>query len=96
MYPQLTVANKAAEAGEKQYGTSSGEAGGPPAPPTYEEATGAGEKGMSVSQKELSFLHSSLLMNKSVKKQLTIYCVCACVELVSRHQRQPLLQWGLS
>ncbi|XP_013991384.1 protein lifeguard 2 isoform X1 [Salmo salar] len=41
---KLTVANKAAEAGEKQYGTSSGEAGGPPAPPTYEEATGAGEK----------------------------------------------------
>uniref|UniRef100_A0A8C7PG48 Protein lifeguard 2 n=1 Tax=Oncorhynchus mykiss TaxID=8022 RepID=A0A8C7PG48_ONCMY len=30
----------AAEAGEKQYGTSSGESGGPPAPPTYEEATG--------------------------------------------------------
>ncbi|CAB1330115.1 unnamed protein product [Coregonus sp. 'balchen'] len=44
---KLSVANKAAEAGEKQYGTSSGEAGGPPAPPSYEEATGAGEKGLS-------------------------------------------------
>ncbi|KAJ8017025.1 hypothetical protein DPEC_G00013480 [Dallia pectoralis] len=39
---KLTVANKAAEAGEKQYGTSSGEAGGLPSPPTYEEATGSG------------------------------------------------------
>uniref|UniRef100_A0A3P8XR08 Protein lifeguard 2 n=1 Tax=Esox lucius TaxID=8010 RepID=A0A3P8XR08_ESOLU len=41
---KLTVANKAAEAGEKQYGTSSGQAGGLPSPPTYEEATGSGEK----------------------------------------------------
>ncbi|XP_010873594.1 protein lifeguard 2 [Esox lucius] len=39
---KLTVANKAAEAGEKQYGTSSGQAGGLPSPPTYEEATGSG------------------------------------------------------
>uniref|UniRef100_A0A4W5K6B4 Uncharacterized protein n=1 Tax=Hucho hucho TaxID=62062 RepID=A0A4W5K6B4_9TELE len=57
----LSVANKAAEAGENQYGTSSGEAGGPPAPPTYEEATGTSEKGMSVLQKQPPYLHPSLL-----------------------------------
>uniref|UniRef100_A0A8C8D2T6 Protein lifeguard 2 n=1 Tax=Oncorhynchus tshawytscha TaxID=74940 RepID=A0A8C8D2T6_ONCTS len=57
---KLSVANKAAEAGEKQYGTSSGEAEGPPAPPTYEEATGTSEKGMFVSQKQPPNLHPSI------------------------------------
>lgn len=80
MYPQLTVANKAAEAGEKQYGTSSGEAGGPPAPPTYEEATGTSEKGMSVSQKQPPYLHPSLSLKvRKITGHLLCVCVCVCV-----------------
>ncbi|KAL1020884.1 hypothetical protein UPYG_G00005940 [Umbra pygmaea] len=42
---KLSVANKAAEAAEKQYGTTGEETGGLPAPPSYEEATGSGLTG---------------------------------------------------